>query len=375
MKESVVIVGGGIAGLSLALQAAENFDVTVLETEFQPGYHSTGRSAAVLHIPFENDLVHRLTLDSVNFFHTPRRGFDNVATPLSTLRIGRSADETKVAEFLETWIGRCPWLEQVSQYQLRASCPILSSDFSTGVIDQKSLHLDVHYLLTRTRQAFNELGGKVETSFRVSAIESIGGTWQLTSDNGTTVCADVIVNAAGAWLDDIAQLAGIRPIGVQPKRRTAIRCRPDTFKSSWPMCYQVTHDLYFKPEGQSLMLSPCDATPSKPCDAQPEMIDIAMAIARLEESTTLDNVVPDESWAGLRVFVSDECPVIGFDRDHPGFFWYGAFGGFGVQTAPACSKLGAQLLRHDSFTNTAVSEQELNPKRIHSASSNSKYLC
>lgn len=112
------------------------------------------------------------------------------------------------------------------------------------------------------------------------------------------------------------------------------------------------------------MLSPCDETPSEPCDAQPEMIDIALAIARLEESTTLSNIVPDESWAGLRVFVSDECPVIGYDQDHLGFFWYGAFGGFGVQTAPACSKIGAQLLGHNALTNSAVLEQELRSSRF-----------
>ncbi len=364
MKESVAIVGGGIAGLSLALQTAKDFNVTVLESEFQPGYHSTGRSAAVLHIPFENDVVHRLTLESVDFFRSPQRGFDGVATPLSTLRIGRPADEPKIMEFLETWIGRCPWLERASKCQLLAKCPILSNDFSIGILDQNSLHLDVHNLLSNTRKAFIELGGKVETNFRVTSIECIGGTWQLKSDSGISVHADIIVNAAGAWLDDIAQLAGVRPLGVQPKRRTGIRCRPDIFKESWPMCYLINHDLYFKPEGQSLMLSPCDETPSEPCDAQPEIIDIALAIARLEESTTLSNIVPEESWAGLRVFVSDECPVIGYDQDDLGFFWYGAFGGFGVQTAPACSKIGAQLLAHNALTNSAVLEQELRPSRL-----------
>ena len=365
MRESIVVVGGGIAGLSLALEAAPDFDVTVLETEFQPGYHSTGRSAAVLHIPFENDVVHRLTLESVGFFRSPRQGFDGIAASLSTLRIGRTADEERVEEFLETWIGRCPCLERVSQSQLLTECPILSSEFTTGVIDQTSLHLDVHQLLTSTRRAFKELGGRVKTNFRVVAIESDQGSWQLTSDNGTTACADIIVNAAGAWLDDIAKLAGVQPLGVQPKRRTGIRCRPDSLTSSWPMCYLITHDLYFKPEGQSLMFSPCDATPCAPSDAQPEVIDVAQAIARLERSTMLCNVIPEESWAGLRVFVPDECPIIGYDNDQPGFFWYGAFGGFGVQTAPACSKLGARLLRHTSHTNSTVSAQELSPNRLH----------
>lgn len=364
MRESVVVVGGGIAGLSLALQAASDFDVTVIESEFQPGYHSTGRSAAVLHIPFENDVVHRLTLESVDFYRSPPQGFEGVAESLSTLRIGKITDEPKIEKFLETWIERCPWLERLTQNQLFAKCPILLRNFTGGVIDNQSLHLDVHRLLTCTQRFFKELGGKVETNFRVVSIERVRGSWKLTSDNGARVTADILVNAAGAWVDEIARLAGVPPLGVQAKRRTGIRCRPNVFSSSWPMCYLVTDDLYFKPEGRSLMLSPCDATPSEPCDAQPEMIDIAQAIARLEECTELHDVSPHESWAGLRVFVADQCPVVGYDHDHPGFFWYGAFGGFGVQTAPGCSKLGALLLRRAELTNASVSVQELNPSRL-----------
>ena len=251
MRESVVIVGGGIAGLSLALQAASDFDITVLETEFQPGYHSTGRSAAVLHIPFENDVVHRLTLESVEFFQSPSRGFNGIADSMSTLRVGRVVGEPKIEQFFETWSERCPWLVRLSQNQLLAKCPILSSDFTSGVFDCRSLHLDVHHLLTCTRQAFKEKGGRVETNFRVVSIESVHGSWRLTADNGSTVNADIIVNAAGAWVDEIAKLAGVQPIGVQAKRRTGIRCKPEVFSSSWPMCYLITDDLYFKPEGQS----------------------------------------------------------------------------------------------------------------------------
>ena len=367
MRESVVVVGGGIAGLSLASQAAYDFDVTVLESEFQPGYHSTGRSAAVLHIPFENDVVHRLTLDSVDFFRSPPKGFQGVAESLSSLRIGGTAEEPEIENFLETWIARCPWLESLSQKELFTKCPILSKKFTSGVIDNQSLHLDVHRLLSCMRREFKELGGKIETNFRVVSIEHVHGSWKLTSDNAATVSADILVNAAGAWVDEIARLADIEPIGVQARRRTGIRCKPSVFSSSWPMCYLITDDLYFKPEGRSLMLSPCDATPSEPCDAQPETIDIAQAIARLEESTTLQNVVPHECWAGLRVFVPDQWPVVGYDRDHPGFFWYGAFGGFGVQTAPGCSKLGAMLLRHTESTNSSVSVHELSPSRLNRA--------
>lgn len=364
MKQSVVIVGGGIAGLSLALQAVQFFRVTVLDMEFQPGYHSTGRSAAVLHIPFENDLVHRLTLESVNIFQSPPQGFEGIAAPLATMRIGTTSDEPMIESFLETWTSKCPWLEVLSRPQLMANCPILSDAFTVGVMDDRSLHLDVDRILTRCRQLFKELGGQVVTDFRVVAIENVQGSWILTSDTGSVVSADVLVNAAGAWLDAIAQLAGVRTLGVQPKRRTGVRWRPEKPMSPYPMCYLITGDLYFKPEGQSLMFSPCDATPSEPCDAQPEMIDVAQARERLEASTKLRNVVPRESWAGLRVFVQDERPVIGYDQNHCGFFWYGAFGGFGVQTAPACSKIGAQILQHYSETNSSISARELSPDRL-----------
>ena len=280
------------------------------------------------------------------------------------MRIGKCTNEPKIKEFFESWIEQCPWLVRLSQSQLLDNCPILSSEFTSGVLDCRSLHLDVHHLLTCTRQALKEQGGQVKTNFRVVSIESKHGSWTLTSDNGSAVKADIIVNAAGAWVDEVAQLAGVQPLGIQATRRTGIRCKPDVFSSSWPMCYLITDDLYFKPDGQSLMLSPCDETPTEPCDAQPERIDIARAIAHLELSTTLQGVFPQERWAGLRVFVPDQCPVVGYDSDHPGFFWYGAFGGFGVQTAPGCSKLGTRLLRHIPCTDTLLSELELSPRRL-----------
>ena len=366
MKTSVVVVGGGIAGLSLAQQISTDFEVTVVEAEFQPGYHSTGRSAAVLHLPFENDVVHRLTLESVEFFESPQQGFEGIAEPLSTLRIGTLADELIVEQFLHTWVGRCPWLASVSWNQMSALVPFLSTDFAVGVLDPRSLQLNVDLLLDRTRKKLIAKGGSIVTSFRIVTIEFDKGSWRLISDRGEIISADIIVNAAGAWLDSIAQLAGIEPIGVQPKRRTGIRCRPDLPATSWPMCYRINHELYFKREGQSLMLSPCDATPSAPCDAQPEMIDIAQAISRLEESTTFTHIMPEETWAGLRTFVSDECPVIGYDGKHTSFFWYGAFGGFGVQTAPASSKIGAELLRGHRTTRSAVTAIELSPNRLNS---------
>lgn len=368
-RPSVLVVGGGIAGFSLAMHASRCFDTTLVEAEFQPGYHSTGRSAAVFHIAFENDAVHRLSLESESFFLNPPKSFGTVATSLENMMIAKTEELNIVTSFLDTWIGRCPWLQRLDGKEINQRIPVIRGCFQEGVLDKRSLALDVHTLLEGYRRSFVDSGGEVLTSRRLVELDDSHGYWKASFDQGESIETDIVVNAAGAWADEVANLAEVRPIGLVPKRRTGLRIQPNVDFRNWPMCYRATGDLYFKPEGNSIMLSPADATSSPPCDAQPEMLDMALAIERLHECTTLNVNRPHETWAGLRSFVADELPVIGFAGDHPGFFWHAAFGGFGVQTSPACGRLGAGLLNGESSPlSIDVSTLSVSPARFSSDS-------
>ena len=364
-RQSVLVVGGGIAGLSLAMHASRDFDVTVIEAEFQPGYHSSGRSAAVFHIAFENDIVHRLSLDSESFFIEPPKGFGDIASSLEHMLVAKSEEQSRIDEFLDTWSQRCPWLRRIARSDIVDRIPLLTDDYTTGALDVRSLAIDVHTLLDCYRRSVIERGGRVVTQRRLVELDDTNGGWRASFAQGDPITADILVNAAGAWADQIAEMAGIAPIGLVPKRRTGLRVHMDPSIQNWPMCYTASHNLYFKPEGSALMLSPVDATESPPCDAQPEMYDVAVALDRLRECLGLQVDRPSETWAGLRNFVRDGAPVIGYAADHPGFFWHSAFGGFGVQTSPACAKVGAELLGcrgHPLSVN--VSPAEIGPERL-----------
>lgn len=363
-RPRLIVVGGGIAGFSLAMHVSRRFDVTVVEAEFQPGYHSTGRSAAVFHIAFENDTVHRLSLESESFFLDPPRSFGTIAVSLENMMIAKTSEQDVVDSFLDTWIGRCPWLERLNGSDIIRRIPVIRTNFQAGVLDTRSLALDVHALLEGYRRTFLASGGEIMTSRRLVELDDSSGYWKASFAQGDSIEADIVVNAAGAWADEVAQLGGVQPVGLVPKRRTGLRIQPDVDFKKWPMCYRANGDLYFKPEGNSIMLSPADATESPPCDAQPELLDLALAMERLRECTTLNVERPHETWAGLRSFVKDELPVIGFANDHSGFFWHAAFGGFGVQTSPACGKLGAELLNGATTISMDVSNQSVSPGRF-----------
>lgn len=363
--QRVLVIGGGIAGLSIAARVSPHFDVTVVEAEFQPGYHSSGRSAAVYHKPFENDVVHRLSLASESFFKEPPRGFGTVADSIDHLQVADEVGKPHLDRFFDTWIERCPWLERVEGSSLRDRVPILASHWRYGVNDSHSLTLEVHELLDGFRRQLIENRGSVLHSHRLQALDDSRGFWSATFTNGKAVEADIVVNAAGAWADEVADFAGLKPLGLEPRRRTGIRVDPKVEVRNWPMCYFTNQGLYFKPEGDVLMASPVDATLSEPCDAQPEILDVALTVDRLNHATTLEFERPLESWAGLRTFVSDGIPVLGFDRDHDGFFWYAAFAGCGFQTAPAASELARRMLcREPVVEDLGVLPQEVASDRF-----------
>lgn len=364
-RPKILVVGGGIAGLSLAMHASHRFDVTVVEAEFQPGYHSTGRSAAVFHIAFESDTIHRLSLESETFFLNPPNSFGTIATSLQNMMIAKQNERDLVDTFLDTWSNRCPWLQRLNRKDIVRHIPVIHTEFQDGVLDRRSLALDVHSLLEGYRRGLVANGSEILTDRRLVELDDSHGHWIAAFAQGESLEADIIVNAAGAWADEVATLANVQTIGLVPRRRTGLRIQPDVDFKNWPMCYRASGDLYFKPEGSSIMLSPVDASDSPPCDAQPELLDLALALDRFRECTTLRVDRPHETWAGLRSFVSDELPVIGFAEEHSGFFWHAAFGGFGVQTSPACGKLGAELLNGNSSPSSVdISVASISPRRF-----------
>jgi D-arginine dehydrogenase len=345
-----IIIGGGIAGLSVAARLAAQGRVVVLEAEEALGYHSSGRSAAFYHFGLGNPLVRGLTAWSRPFFDAPPEGFTQ--TPLATpkpalfiatdeMRADLEALGAEMRRFTDT-------VEDADEARMHALCPALKlggGDIVAGLVDHGGRSLDAHALLQGfARQA--RAHGTVLVRHRVAALVRNGADWTATTEAGDSFTAPIVINAAGAWADRIADLAGVAPIGLQPKRRTIIVFDPPEGMDvrDWPFIKTPGDVFYILPQGNRLLACPNDETDSEPCDAQPEELDQALAAWRVEEFTSLKVGSITGRWAGLRSFVKDRIPVAGFAPDAPGFFWLAGQGGFGLQTSPAMSALAATLV-------------------------------
>jgi D-arginine dehydrogenase len=337
-RPRIAIIGGGIAGLSCGAAIADTFDVTLLEAEAQPGYHASGRSAAVCISPYMNPLVHAITVAS-RPWHLALG-----AQPIRDYTIADSAHGDLLDAFVAEWRPFCPGLREVPGAEVCELAPILRRETVVrAIFDPDSLALDAHGMLEHFRRRLIAGGGRIVNGAMVTRLERDATGWQVGWGTGS-VAADMVVNAAGAWGDVVATLAGVRPLGLTPKRRTALLLDVGVDVRGWPMVHRVQGGLYFKPEAGQLMLSLGDATPSPPCDARPEELDIALLAQRFQEATTHQVGRIGRSWAGLRSFLPDERPAVGFDPEVPGFFWLIGQGGFGMQTAPAMSDIAAALL-------------------------------
>lgn len=345
-----IVIGGGIAGLSVAARLAEHGKVIVLEAEDAVGYHSSGRSAAVYHFGLGNPLVRGLTAWSRPFFDAPPEGFTDVplATPKPALFIATQemlpeleALGSEMRRFTDT-------VEDADEARMRALCPLLKfgeNAIVAGLVDRGGRALDADALLQGfARKARSH--GTVLVRHRVATLTRLGSDWTATTEAGDSYTAPIIINAAGSWADRIAGLAGVQPIGLQPKRRTIIVFDPPegTEVRDWPFIKTPGDVFYILPQGNRLLACPNDETDSDPCDAQPEDYDQALAAWRVEEFTTMKVSRITGRWAGLRSFVKDRMPVAGFAPDAPGFFWLAGQGGFGLQTSPAMSALAAALV-------------------------------
>lgn len=349
MDYDFVIVGAGIAGASVAAELALRGRTLVLEREAQPGYHTTGRSAAVFAESYGPPVIRALTRASRAFLAAPPPGFGvaSLIHPLGALFIAEPGQQALLDEEAAVFAREAPAIRRLDAREALALLPVLRPERVLGALyDPDTANLDVQALHQGLLRQWRAAGGQLRCDAEVVALRPVAGGWSLTlGPGGETVRARVVVNAAGAWGDVLAGLAGVPPLGLQPRRRSAFVFAPPAGVDhrAWPMAIGIDESWYMKPDAGQLLASPANADPVPPHDVQPEEIDIALGIDRLQQMTTLTIRRPGRTWAGLRSFVSDGGPVAGFDDGAPGFFWLVGQGGYGIQTTPALGRAAAAL--------------------------------
>jgi D-arginine dehydrogenase len=346
-----LVVGAGIAGASIGYFLAPHGRVVVLERESQPGYHTTGRSAALFIESYGTPQVRALTCASRNFLEAPPPGFAEhpLLSPRGALLIGTTDQSAALDEAFETARSVSPNVQKLDAAAARALVPVLAPGMR-GVLEQDPMDMDVNAIHQGYLRGLKARGGKVLCSAEVTRCERIGAEWEVEA-GGKAWRAPVVVNAAGAWCDELAGLAGARKIGLQPKRRSAfIFAPPEGVETAhWPMVFGTGESFYFKPDAGMLLGSPANEDPVDPQDVQPEEYDIALGIGRIEGATTMRIRRPTRVWAGLRSFVADGDLVGGYDPECKGFFWLAAQGGYGIQTSPAMGEACAALVRGEEI--------------------------
>ncbi|THD71702.1 FAD-binding oxidoreductase [Phenylobacterium sp.] len=367
----VVVIGAGIAGASVAAALAQTQKVIVLEREAFPGMHSTGRSAALFSEIYGSVPIRALSRASRNFLYSPPEGFVDapIVRPRGAMHIASAAQLARLEAFCAL-PDVAPAIRRLTAAEASAQCSVLRGDYvAAAAVETGSADVDVDVLHQGWLRQVKARGGELVVNAEVVRLSRQGSGW-LVETPDIQIEAKVVINAAGAWADVIARLAGVRTVGLQPNRRTAlIVAAPDGSNSDeWPMVIDVDEQFYFRPDAGALLLSPGDETPSEPCDAQPDEWDIATAVDRVQTATTLEVHRIRRSWAGLRSFVADRSPVVGFAPDAPGFFWLAGQGGYGIQTAPAMGALACALVlgepAPDDLVRFGVSAYDLRPDRF-----------
>ena len=349
MREfDLAIIGAGIAGASLAYRLAGERSVLLLERESQPGYHATGRSAAMFMESYGPPAVRALTRASRAFYEQPPDGFGDqpLLTPRGVLYLATHGQQALLQQMQRTLAASGSVLERLEAGAALARVGCLRPEVVHGALfEHGAQDIDVNAL----HQGFlrGMRGGELRTGAQVVAAQRDGARWTLRLADGEAVHAHAVVDAAGAWADEVAALFGAAPIGLVPHRRSAFTFKaPDGLDvSGWPAVVGVDESYYFKPDAGQLLGSPANADPTLPHDVVPEELDIALGIHQIEAVTTLTIRRPASTWAGLRSFVRDGEMVIGWDERCPGFFWLAGQGGYGIQSAAGASELAASLLR------------------------------
>ena len=324
----------------------------------------------MLHYALGNPLVRALTLASRAFIDQPPEGFTDV--PLGrTMPVLVHAREDELAELdaLDAEIAPFATLERVGEREMLDLCPVLrvgEGGAVSGIADRNGIRLDPHALLQGYARKLRQHGGRLATGARVNGIGRAGGAWEVTTERGERFSAPVLINAAGAWGDAVAAMAGVALLGLEPKRRTIITFdAPDgSDLIGWPFAKTVGDELYFAPESGRLFASPMDEVATDPCDAQPDDYEVALAAHRIEQRTTMQVKRIVHKWAGLRTFAPDRAPVAGFAAEANGFFWLVGQGGFGLQTSPMMAATTAALILGKPWPLGDVAPEALSPRRF-----------
>lgn len=368
-----IIIGGGIAGASTGYWLSGHGRVVVLERESHPAYHSTGRSAALYTAAYGTAQVRALTLASRAFFDAPPAGFCEhpLLTPRGEMTVDFNGDPQELNNQYLSAKASVPEMQLLTADQACARLPILRREKVHGALyDPSASDIDTDALHQGYLRGIRRNQGELHTDCEVlSLARDAQGLWQVTTAH-QTFCAPIIINAAGAWADQIGAMAGARRLGLQPKRRAAfIFAAPEGLDiHQWPMLVSLDESFYMKPDAGMFLGSPANADPVEPHDVQPEELDIAMGIYQIEEATTLSIRRPTRTWAGLRSFVSDGDLLSGFDPRVPGLFWVAGQGGYGIQTSPAMGQASAALVRDqplpESLTRFGLEAAMLSPVRL-----------
>ncbi len=344
----VCIIGGGMAGASVAFHLAPHARVTVLEREPHLAYHSTGRSAALYAPNYCSELVRRLTLAGQSFLARPPMGF--AAVPLlherGFLLIGKNAQLSACEQYEGEALAAGLETRRLSPQGARELVPVLrAQSCEWALLDPSAWDLDVDALLQGFLRGARSHGATVHTSREAVEIAREGSAWRI-GGPGYDLRADVVVNAAGAWADETSGRAGIAPLDLLPHRRTAFIFDPpeNAVVAHWPMVTDAGGQFYFKPDAGRLLGSLAEEVPSPPVDAQPDDLDVAVAVDRIERVIDYPVRRVLRSWTGLRVFAPDREPVSGFEPGQAGYYWHAGLGGFGIQTAPALGAFAAATI-------------------------------
>jgi len=340
----IAVIGAGIAGASVAAELSEHARVVLLERESQPGYHTTGRSAAIYSPIYGPQPIRALTRAARGFFESPPDGFaaHPLLAPINAVFVARADQEASLAA-MQAELDDAETVSRIDRAEAEAEVPLLRRGYAIGALrDTGTSDIDVAALHQGYLRLFRALGGTVLTAHAVTGLEQDAAGWQVETAKGR-LHATTVVNAAGAWAEELGRMVGAEAIGLSPKRRTALMVdAPEgTHTGGMPLVIDIDEQFYLKPDAGRLLISPANEDPEAPCDVQPDEMDIAICVDRIESAFDISIRRIGNSWAGLRSFVADKSPVAGFSRKVDRFYWLAGQGGYGIQSAPALAQLAA----------------------------------
>jgi D-arginine dehydrogenase len=355
----VIVIGGGIAGVSIAYELSKSVRVTLLEMESTLAYHTTGRSAALYLETYGGEQVRALTTASREFFEDPPEHFEpTLMSPRPLLQFARPGRSDVVERMHAAVLALVPDAELMDGARCRELFPLLRPEAAErGMYEPRAMSLDVAALHQGYVRGARANDTTIVRDARVVSLERRANAWTATTADGATHRASTVVNAAGAWADAVATAAGLPPVGLRPLRRTIFMVASPLGDESTglPNCSEVEEAFYVNPEGAQFLCSPADETPCPPCDAKPDELEIARAIEAINSATSIGVRGIRSSWAGLRTFAPDRNLVVGEDPEATGFFWLAGQGGYGIQTSPSAARLGAALVLEQAVPGDLIS--------------------